>query len=63
MAIDQDCGQGRANWAEICAGQLDVATRQRGGGQNVVDARREFGGGLGDGWGHGLDPAWFMNES
>ena len=62
MAIDLDGGQGRADWAEVCAGQLDFASGQRCGWDYVVDAWCEFGGGLGDGLGHGLDPAWFMDE-
>jgi hypothetical protein len=51
--INQDGGQGKANGAEICAGQLDLAFGQRGGGHNIVDARGEFGGGLSGDWGHG----------
>ena len=40
VAVDQNGGQGRANGAEIRAGQLDLASGQSGGGHNVVDARR-----------------------
>jgi hypothetical protein len=46
LAVYEHAGQhgGRTNRRpQICAGQLDLAARQRGGGQNVVDARRREG--------------------
>jgi hypothetical protein len=53
VAIDLDRGQGIANGAKICAGQLDVSTWERGGWHHIVDAWGEFSGGLGSDWGHG----------
>ena len=48
-------GRTEAEGAEMRAGQLDFAEGQRGGGDDVVDARiggGRFGGGLGGGAGH-----------
>jgi hypothetical protein len=53
VAGDQNGGQDVVEGAEIRAGQLDFATGQRGGRDDVVDAGREYGGGLVAGDGHG----------
>jgi hypothetical protein len=54
--VHKDGGNFTVDRAEICAGQLNLASGQRGGGENVVDAREAFSSGLGVGLGHGLYP-------
>jgi hypothetical protein len=49
LAIDQDVGRTGRIGAEVGPYQFDFTERQRGGGHNVVDARR------GQGFSSGLD--------